>query len=49
MEAGRGAFGLLDLSSPPLMLVAGIAEDLLLRLFEMSDSIALTPQAAKER
>lgn len=46
MEAGRGAFGL---SSPAFMLVAGIAEDFLLLVFEMSDPIALTPQAAKGR
>lgn len=49
MEAGRGAFSLLGLSSPALMLVAGTAEDFLLGLFEMSDPIALTPQATKGR
>lgn len=49
MEAGRGAFGLLGVSSPALMLMAGTAEDFFLGLFEMSDPIALTPQAAKGR
>lgn len=49
LEAEREAFGLIGLSSPALMLMAGIAEDFLLRLFEMSDPISLTPQAAKGR
>lgn len=45
MEAGRGAFGLLSLSSLALTLAAGAAAIFLLRLFEMSDPITLTLQS----
>lgn len=45
MEAGRGAFALLSLSSLALMLAAGAAAIFLLRLFEMSDPITLTLQS----